>query len=308
MCIRDSTYTVSSYSAGSVTPQLGGTAGTTPRVANGTYLDVIEMGHLHRGKLAFEASAAFVGKIDDVAVAVWYKGTGWTIASGEADCDGSQVAASDLLQDGTEDLSGDKVVKNGRDYTFEFTVSGYGGGGGTITPKLGGSAGTPVSADGDVSEKITASNTNEGRIELEANSTFVGKITNVRVLDKREGAAVVEDMTVHPDQDTLDDMQAALDVLRGVCADLTVGHLEILPVDFTISITPNTATVKTEAEAELRALFRRIGEPGGTVYLSELDEALSATLGETSHVMTAPAANITCGTYEIPVLGTITWA
>jgi hypothetical protein len=61
------TYTVSSYAIGSVTPYLGGTAGTA-RTANGTYVETITCGAGVDPKLVFRASADFAGNIGVVSV------------------------------------------------------------------------------------------------------------------------------------------------------------------------------------------------------------------------------------------------
>lgn len=61
------TYTLSSVTAGSLTPRLGGTSGTT-RTANGTYTEIIVCGAGTDPKLELRADADFVGKVDDVSV------------------------------------------------------------------------------------------------------------------------------------------------------------------------------------------------------------------------------------------------
>lgn len=61
------TYTISNYTAGSITPYLGGTAGTT-RAADGTYTELITCGSGSDPKLVFTASSTFRGSIDTVSV------------------------------------------------------------------------------------------------------------------------------------------------------------------------------------------------------------------------------------------------
>ena len=83
----------------------------------------------------------------------WVKGAGWTIAAGVADVDGTQVADSDLEQTLSPTLA------NGLSYFVEFDVLNYTAG--NLTPILGGTAGTTVSANGSYSEYILAGSTDE---------------------------------------------------------------------------------------------------------------------------------------------------
>lgn len=79
-------------------------------------------------------------------------------------------------------------------------------------------------------------------------------------------------------------------------------------VDVTISdVAPDTAAVRAAVEASLAELFAEQA-PGGTVYLSKINEAISSASGEEDHVLATPAANVTCATGEIAVLGAVTWS
>ncbi|MGE4323396.1 MAG: baseplate J/gp47 family protein [Sphingobium sp.] len=96
--------------------------------------------------------------------------------------------------------------------------------------------------------------------------------------------------------------------LRPVTADVTVAAPVAEPIDFTIAATPDTPEVRAAIEAELHDLIAREGEPGGTILISHMREAVSIAAGETDHVMSSPAANRTAAIGAISVLGTITWA
>jgi len=78
--------------------------------------------------------------------------------------------------------------------------------------------------------------------------------------------------------------------------------------NMTISVTPNTVAVQAAVQAELADLFRREAEPGGTILLSHIDEAISLAAGETDHTLTVPAADLTHTVSQIGVLGVITWS
>lgn len=78
-----------------------------------------------------------------------------------------------------------------------------------------------------------------------------------------------------------------------------------LNITFT-ALTPNTAAVRAAIEAELKDLIAREAEPGGTLLLSHINEAISLASGETDHRHDL-AADFTCAIGEFPVLGALTW-
>jgi len=80
------------------------------------------------------------------------------------------------------------------------------------------------------------------------------------------------------------------------------------PINFTISVTPNTTAVQDAIKAELADLIKRDSEPGGIIRISRLREAISLAAGETDHVLTAPAADVTHTTNQIATMGTVTFS
>lgn len=103
-------------------------------------------------------------------------------------------------------------------------------------------------------------------------------------------------------------VQDHIDPLRPVTADVTVAAPVAVALDFTIDPEPGTADVKAAIEAELRDMLRRDAEPGGTILISRVREAISIAAGETDHVLTVPSANVTHAPDEIATMGTVTWA
>ena len=79
-------------------------------------------------------------------------------------------------------------------------------------------------------------------------------------------------------------------------------------VNFTISVTPSTAAVRAAVEAELEDLLLREAEPGGTLYLSRIREAVSLAAGESDSTITVPSADVTKASGQIATMGVITWA
>lgn len=80
------------------------------------------------------------------------------------------------------------------------------------------------------------------------------------------------------------------------------------PMNPLISIAPDTAEVRAAVVAELADFFRREAQPGGTIYLSRLNEAISLATGEFDHALRSPAGNFVAQPGEIPMLGTVAWA
>lgn len=120
------------------------------------------------------------------------------------------------------------------------------------------------------------------------------------VMDNQEG-------TIIPGSGTVDDVQAYIDERRPVTADVTVFAPAAVPLDFTIDPSPDTASVRLAIENELRDMLIRDAEPGGTILLSRIREAISISAGEENHDLVSPAADVTHSTGEIAVMGTITW-
>lgn len=113
-----------------------------------------------------------------------------------------------------------------------------------------------------------------------------------------------------PDAGKVAEVQAYIDdpYRRPVTAEVTVFAPTADPLNFNISLTPNSAEVRAEVEKSLEEMLRRDAEPGGTILLSRIREAVSIAAGETDNVVNSPSANVTHSAGEIAVMGTITWA
>lgn len=109
---------------------------------------------------------------------------------------------------------------------------------------------------------------------------------------------------------TVDDVaavQAALDELRPVTAELVVFAPTPDPVDYVIEVTPDTLAVRAAIEAELADFHARESEPGGTIWLSRINEAISLAEGEFRHVLTTPAVDVVATAGVIKVVGTVSF-
>lgn len=99
-----------------------------------------------------------------------------------------------------------------------------------------------------------------------------------------------------------------IEARRPITADTVVLAPVADELDFTIAlIGGDTSAIRASVEANLKDLITRESEPGGTLYLSRINEAISAATGEFDHILTVPAANVTTTTGYISTMGTITW-
>ena len=110
-----------------------------------------------------------------------------------------------------------------------------------------------------------------------------------------------------PDAAEVVALQAHLDAVRPVTAQVFAVAPIPVALDLQIRLTPNSTTVQAAVTAELQDLLRREAEPGATLLLSHIREAISIATGETDHELLAPVANVEHAAGEMPVLGTITW-
>jgi uncharacterized phage protein gp47/JayE len=112
-----------------------------------------------------------------------------------------------------------------------------------------------------------------------------------------------------PTQTVIDAVEAHLDEQRPVTADVSVVAPIAVPLDFEISgLVPNTQVVRDAVEQELRDLIRRVAEPGGTILVSQIREAISIAAGEADHQLVSPNADVGYATGEIATMGAITWS
>lgn len=116
------------------------------------------------------------------------------------------------------------------------------------------------------------------------------------------------DVNPIPESAEIAAVQAYIDQRRPVTAQVSVVAPVATPLNFTIAVTPNTTAVRAAVSAELNDLIRREAEPGATLLLSHIREAISIAAGEINYVMTSPAADVTHTIGQMAVMGAITWA
>jgi uncharacterized phage protein gp47/JayE len=130
----------------------------------------------------------------------------------------------------------------------------------------------------------------------------LGTVGVTFVRDNDTGSIIPSAGEVSDVQDYIDDPSR-----RPVTADVTVFAPTAVPLNFTINVTPGTAAVKAAVEAELEDLILREAEPGGTILLTHIEEAISLAAGETDHILTVPSGDVTVTSTQLSTMGVITW-
>jgi uncharacterized phage protein gp47/JayE len=95
--------------------------------------------------------------------------------------------------------------------------------------------------------------------------------------------------------------------LQPVTALVWVSSPAPLKIDVLLhSLDPNTPEMHAEIVATLTDMFLGVSEVGGTIYPSDLYNAILATPGINHFAMASPAAPIVAATGALPVMGTLT--
>ena len=94
--------------------------------------------------------------------------------------------------------------------------------------------------------------------------------------------------------------------LRPVTAFVWVAAPAPLAVNVTLAaLDPATVEIEAAITASLNDMFLAVGEIAGTIYPSQLYDAISSTPGVNRFVMQSPVAAVTAGAGQLPVLGTL---
>lgn len=139
------------------------------------------------------------------------------------------------------------------------------------------------------------------RAWTQANASGLGTVT-VRFMTDTATANGIPAGTV---VSTVDDY---IQARRPVTAAVTVAAPTAVELDVTIDmLEPDTPAVRAAVEAELADLIERDSEPGGTILVSHIREAISEAAGEIDHVLTSPVEDVAHTADQIAVLGDVTW-
>ncbi len=180
------------------------------------------------------------------------------------------------------------------------------------------SGGADIETDADLRARliarIQAPPHGGNRSDYEAWALEVAGVTRAWVYPHHLGAGTVgvtfvcDGRTdIIPTETEVSAVASHIDVLRPVTAAVTVFAPVADPLALSIRLTPDGAATRAAVEAELRDFLSREAEPGGTLYLSRLREAISLATGEYRHDLVSPAADVVSPAGHIAVLGDITW-
>ena len=112
-----------------------------------------------------------------------------------------------------------------------------------------------------------------------------------------------------PDAAVVTTVKDYIDAHRPVTADAIVAAPAAVPLAIEITnVMPDTPSVRAAIAAEIADLIRRESEPGGTILVSHIREAISTAAGEFDHELTSPADDVDHAANEIAVPGAIAWS
>ncbi len=113
---------------------------------------------------------------------------------------------------------------------------------------------------------------------------------------------------ITPDAAEMLEVQDYLDARRPLGSRPVVTAPTLVPLNITLSITPDTPVVRAAVEAEFADMILRDAAPTGTILLSHIREAISLAEGETDHDLTVPAADVTHAPGELATAGVVTFS
>jgi len=103
------------------------------------------------------------------------------------------------------------------------------------------------------------------------------------------------------------EVQAYIDARRPVTAEVFVAAPIADPLNMTVKLSPNTATVQKAVTAEVADLIVRDAKPGASILISRLRESVSLAAGEADNVITSPTADVAHAAGHMATMGTITF-
>ncbi len=121
------------------------------------------------------------------------------------------------------------------------------------------------------------------------------------VMDDQAGSII-------PGATTIAAVQAELDAKRPVTAIAYALAPIADPLALQIALTPNTSVIQAAVSSSIADIIRRRAKPEGTIYLSDILEAISIAPGVTRFTLLSPTADTIAALGHIIVPGAITWS
>ncbi len=110
-----------------------------------------------------------------------------------------------------------------------------------------------------------------------------------------------------PDAAQLALVQAYIEPLRPVTAQVQVLAPVLVPITYTLRLVPDTSAIRAAVEAQLRDLHNREGGLGETLLLTHIAESISSASGENDHLLVTPSADVPAATNQLLTFGGCVW-
>jgi uncharacterized phage protein gp47/JayE len=110
-----------------------------------------------------------------------------------------------------------------------------------------------------------------------------------------------------PNGEQLAQVQAYIEPLRPVTAEVHVQAPIQVPVVYSLNVNPDTTAVRAAVEAQLRDLHNREADLGVALLISHIREAISSASGEYDHTLKSPVADVSANKSELLTFGGCVW-
>ena len=115
------------------------------------------------------------------------------------------------------------------------------------------------------------------------------------------------DIDIIPNAEAIAAVAAYIEKERPVTAEVYVLPPAEKPVQYRLSITPDSSAVRRAVETALVELHNRESELGGELLATHIAEAISGATGERDHKVLAPIGNVPAATNELLTYGGVLW-
>lgn len=155
---------------------------------------------------------------------------------------------------------------------------------------------------------------------------YSGSVTRAWTIPQYQGAGTIGLAFVQDNEDNIFPDDATMTSVKNYIIEHTddsTGHdvgipvtaepgFFIIPVsaytmNFTVQLSPNTATVQASIIEKLEELILQRGGAGQTITVSQIYEALTQAVGEEKSKLVYPASDVAAPTNRVHVLGTVTF-
>ncbi|MFG0272673.1 baseplate J/gp47 family protein [Pseudomonas sp. zjy_14] len=116
------------------------------------------------------------------------------------------------------------------------------------------------------------------------------------------------DIDIIPNAEALATVAAYIERERPVTAEVYVLPPVERPVQYRLSVTPDSSAVRRAVEAALVDLHNRESELGGGLLATHIAEAISGAVGERDHKVLAPVGDVAATTNELLTYGGVLWS